>query len=145
MRRFGSSLTALTLAGLLLMPAAVLPALADSDPQLNFKIYNPDSNQSSGSSFLGPIDENGENETSTNDEPEAVSTPSASTLLKEETPQLDESTPAVETADTAEATDTTADSADGQKTAKRLQGYVRVVPTGTKIPIIMDTAVDSDT
>ncbi|MBN8659905.1 MAG: hypothetical protein LCH63_04510 [Candidatus Melainabacteria bacterium] len=26
-----------------------------------------------------------------------------------------------------------------------LQGYIRVVPTGTKIPIIMDTAVDSDT
>ena len=39
----------------------------------------------------------------------------------------------------------TKDSADGKKTAKLLQGYVRVVPTGTKIPIIMDTAVDTDT
>lgn len=29
--------------------------------------------------------------------------------------------------------------------SKVLQGYVRVVPTGTKIPIVMDTAVDSDT
>ncbi len=28
---------------------------------------------------------------------------------------------------------------------KVLQGYIRVVPSGTKIPIIMDTAVDSDT
>jgi hypothetical protein len=28
---------------------------------------------------------------------------------------------------------------------KTLQGYIRVVPSGTKIPIIMDTAVDSDT
>jgi hypothetical protein len=28
---------------------------------------------------------------------------------------------------------------------KILQGYVRVVPSGTKVPIIMDTAVDSDT
>jgi hypothetical protein len=28
---------------------------------------------------------------------------------------------------------------------KMLQGYVRVVPSGTKIPIVMDTAVDSDT
>jgi len=28
---------------------------------------------------------------------------------------------------------------------KVLQGYVRVVPSGTKIPIVMDTAVDSDT
>jgi hypothetical protein len=36
--------------------------------------------------------------------------------------------------------------ADGKQIAsKTLQGYVRVVPTGTKIPIIMDTAVDSDT
>ena len=26
-----------------------------------------------------------------------------------------------------------------------LQGYVRIVPSGTKIPIVMDTAVDSDT
>lgn len=33
---------------------------------------------------------------------------------------------------------------DGKET-KTLQGYVRVVPTGTKIPIVMDTAVDSDT
>jgi hypothetical protein len=28
---------------------------------------------------------------------------------------------------------------------KVLQGYVRIVPSGTKIPIVMDTAVDSDT
>lgn len=34
-----------------------------------------------------------------------------------------------------------------KKTASKplLQGFVRVVPQGTKIPIIMDTAVDSDT
>jgi hypothetical protein len=32
-----------------------------------------------------------------------------------------------------------------QIASKVLQGYVHVVPTGTKIPIIMDTAVDSDT
>jgi hypothetical protein len=32
-----------------------------------------------------------------------------------------------------------------QIASKTLQGYVHVVPTGTKIPIIMDTAVDSDT
>ena len=35
---------------------------------------------------------------------------------------------------------------DGEKIASRvLQGYIRVVPSGTKIPIIMDTAVDTDT
>jgi hypothetical protein len=42
------------------------------------------------------------------------------------------------TANTEKATTT----ADG---SKPLQGYIRVVPTGTKIPIIMDTAVDSET
>lgn len=38
-------------------------------------------------------------------------------------------------------------SVDKKQTAssKVLQGYVHVVPTGTKIPIIIDTAVDSDT
>jgi hypothetical protein len=39
------------------------------------------------------------------------------------------------------------DGASGDKVAsgKAIQGYIRVVPTGTKIPIIMDTAVDSET
>ncbi len=47
----------------------------------------------------------------------------------------------------ADSTDDMA-SSDSDKTKianKVLQGYVRVVPVGTKIPIIMDTAVDSDT
>lgn len=50
----------------------------------------------------------------------------------------DEATAKAETAssDGAEA------KADGNKV---LKGYVQVVPSGTKIPIIMDTAVDSDT
>jgi hypothetical protein len=49
------------------------------------------------------------------------------------------------------STDTTggaaakSDSGNGTDSGKVLQGYVRVVPSGTKIPIIMDTAVDSDT
>ncbi len=43
-----------------------------------------------------------------------------------------------EKADGGEKTEKTAD-------GKALQGYIRVVPEGTKIPIIMDTAVDSDT
>lgn len=37
------------------------------------------------------------------------------------------------------------ESKEETKETKTLQGYVRVVPTGTKIPIVMDTAVDSDT
>ncbi len=43
----------------------------------------------------------------------------------------------------SEATTTTTSTTT--KDAKVLQGYIRVVPTGTKIPIVMDTAVDSDT
>ena len=42
-------------------------------------------------------------------------------------------------------TEVKADGAKEGKSDKVLQGYIRVVPTGTKIPIIMDTAVDSDT
>lgn len=51
-----------------------------------------------------------------------------------ETAPVAEPAPAAETAPVA----TTASS-------KVLQGYIHTVPTGTKIPIIMDTAVDSDT
>lgn len=43
------------------------------------------------------------------------------------------------------AADSSQAAAAGEKSSKVLQGYVRVVPSGTKIPIIMDTAVDSDT
>lgn len=144
MRRSGRSFTALTLAGLLVMPVFALPAMADSDPQLNFKIYNPDT------SFLGPIGETGES-ASESTEPAAPAEGSdepkeEASLLKEEVPQLDDTTPSTEEASKTASEDTdTADSADGQKVTKRLQGYVRVVPTGTKIPIIMDTAIDSDT
>ncbi|MBP9093220.1 hypothetical protein KBI23_19520 [bacterium] len=42
-------------------------------------------------------------------------------------------------------TKTTTTTSVANKDSKVLQGYIRVVPTGTKIPIVMDTAVDSDT
>jgi hypothetical protein len=58
--------------------------------------------------------------------------PADKTELKSETPTEDTQAPA--------AHNTTATA--GKQV---LQGYVRVVPVGTKIPIIMDTAVDSDT
>ena len=37
MRRSGRSFTALTLAGLLVMPVFALPAMADSDPQHEYE------------------------------------------------------------------------------------------------------------
>lgn len=48
-----------------------------------------------------------------------------------------------------ESTSTASESSDGSKptqiASKVLQGYIRVVPSGTKVPIIMDAAIDSDT
>lgn len=46
---------------------------------------------------------------------------------------------------TTTSTTSSSTSSSATKDAKVLQGYIRVVPTGTKIPIVMDTAVDSDT
>jgi hypothetical protein len=43
------------------------------------------------------------------------------------------------------ATEQAADGTGDKTTGKTLTGYVRVVPKDTRIPIIMDTAVDSDT
>lgn len=50
-------------------------------------------------------------------------------------------------ASTEKGDETTAktDDTQGGDGSKVLQGYIRVVPSGTKVPIIMDTAVDSDT
>ena len=46
---------------------------------------------------------------------------------------------------TCELTSEAASATPSKTAGKTLQGYIRVVPLGTKIPIIMDTAVDSDT
>ncbi|HEY9677918.1 MAG TPA: TrbI/VirB10 family protein [Drouetiella sp.] len=61
-------------------------------------------------------------------------------------------TPAESTASTTTTTDTASGDSKSETTAsaggkdeKVLQGYVREVPARTHIPIIMDTAVDSDT
>jgi hypothetical protein len=58
-----------------------------------------------------------------------------------ETPSLDTSLD--KTAEPAAASESS--TAAAGKSEKVLKGYIRVVPSGTKIPIIMDTAVDSDT
>ncbi len=76
-------------------------------------------------------------DTATTDPKPAVDAKSDSAKL--ETAKSDDST--VDSGATAKSTD----AAVAEGGDKVLQGYVRVVPTGTKIPIIMDTAVDSDT
>ncbi len=65
-----------------------------------------------------------------------------------ETPTTSTEAPASSIADTTsgDKTDTSATETKTETASKQtLQGYVREVPAQTKIPIIMDTAVDSDT
>jgi len=68
-----------------------------------------------------------------------------------EEPKADTSTPtkteSTESDSSASASTTTPveAAAAGSGEGKVLQGYIRVVPSGTKVPIIMDSAIDSDT
>lgn len=146
MSRTGNSLIAVSLS-LLMLAGPVTPAFAADEPQLNFKIYNPE-----GSSAKEPSDEApsmDEASTSSDNHFSVPITPS----LQAESPQLDDSkpTPKAETATESDATTSTSSATTGGADEKAgdskkvLKGYVKVVPTGTKIPIIMDTAVDSDT
>lgn len=72
--------------------------------------------------------------------------------LKTESGTVDTQEPAAADTTAAAAPEATTTEPTAEPTAsatptgnKVLQGYIRVVPSGTKIPIIMDTAVDSDT
>lgn len=88
----------------------------------------------------------------------AASTPAAPTMdatTNPTAPAVDPLTPdetsakptgdaaATPSSDAGATTSTDAPAAGGEK--KVLQGYIRVVPSGTKVPIIMDTAIDTDT
>lgn len=152
MSRTGNSLIAVSLS-LLMLAGTVAPAFAADEPQLNFKIYNPEASSAKEPSDEAPSMD--ESSTSSDNHFSVPITPS----LQSESPQLDDSkptanaeTPATEGDATSDASSATTGGADAkaggtEKTAsnKVLKGYVKVVPTGTKIPIIMDTAVDSDT
>jgi len=150
MSRTGSSFIAISLSLLMLSGTIVTPALAADEPQLNFKIYNPDSASGGEPSDEAP---------SSLDDGKSgnhFSVPIAPTL-QSETPTLEDGEPKPKPAEeaAAPATETTAEGGESATTGgatdesgaskKVLKGYVKVVPTGTKIPIIMDTAVDSDT
>ncbi len=151
MSRTGNSLIAVSLS-LLMMAGTVTPAFAADEPQLNFKIYNPEASSAKEPSDEAPSMD--ESSTSSDNHFSVPITPS----LQSESPQLDDSKPAAAKAETpaaategdattSDASSATTGGADEKTTAsnKVLKGYVKVVPTGTKIPIIMDTAVDSDT
>jgi hypothetical protein len=53
-------------------------------------------------------------------------------------------TPATTEATSSDGSSATTGTPEGGE-KKVLQGYIRVVPSGTKVPIIMDTAIDTDT
>lgn len=168
MSRTVSSAIALSLSMLLLSGTAA-PCFAAPEPELNFKIYNPEGSSTAASDsndfFTDPAAKKTEGET-----PSHFSVPITPTL-ESETPQLDDA----KVVKKEEVTKVNVPSAAGMESAtepggpaagnttgsagpntqatgnakpnsdKVLKGYVRVVPTGTKIPIVMDTAVDSDT
>lgn len=154
----------------LMMVAGCLPAAFSADNgQLNFKIYAPEGPppkdeilpklQPEEASFDAPAQKPAQpNRASstpssgTTDDAQAAPTaledePSAATKAASE---QSATTGADEKASQPKAETRTAGSNEeaGKKeqiASKVLQGYIRVVPSGTKIPIIMDTAVDSDT
>lgn len=143
MNRTGSSSLAVLLSLSLLSGPLFVPVMAQSDPNLNFKIYNPEATSTDAAGLAGAPAGDAAGASGNN----YFSVP-ATPSLKTETPQLDDATAATkEPAPTAaDAAAAGVDASPASETAgKTLEGYVRVVPTGTKIPIIMDTAIDTDT
>ncbi len=139
---------------------------------LNFKIYSPETSpppeEASGSKEAPSNDSFGlKEETPTEDKIVEEAPKSDSTSQPAAAAETPAPTEAASDAASSESSTTTAGSASQpidslidpevkkqtttSATAKKdtkkqvLQGFVRVVPQGTKIPIIMDTAVDSDT
>ncbi len=150
---------------LVMMSQTVTPLLAADTSQVNFKIFSPpasgsaDSTQaegspaaeSSGTESMWTDGDAGSqappgSQTTETPEPSAESTGTTSeTEPVNKTTDLSSGmeTPQTDTADTASTSQSTEEGAGGEN--KVLQGYIRVVPSGTKVPIIMDSAVDSDT
>lgn len=149
---------------------AIAPVMA-AESSVNFKIYSPQeppqSTSSSASSESSP--------SSSSSSGSSASVGGSDSIFESEAPKLDDATSSESkttsssseskvgstesTAETSSATasessssstessttSSTSSSGSSGSSEKVLQGYIRVVPTGTKIPIIMDTAVDSDT
>lgn len=153
---------------LVLLSQSPIAVLAADSPSMNFKMYNGDEPASSarpagqtdtsttdtGTSSFAAASNDDSIWTEAQSTPDAGAAGSAKDLLKPEIPQSDaEAKNAGTDSDTTtkvevdSGSDANSESATGTKDGdtKVLQGYIRVVPTGTKIPIIMDSAVDSDT
>jgi hypothetical protein len=148
---------------------------ADGDQELRFKFYTPlpqtkpaasPADSAGGAASAAPEaggQENGEFSANDFAEPgQATSTSTVAPPLSQQETKPADADQTVKEAGAADAAQTepekvsdkavdSAQEASGgvpdktQVAAKVLQGYIRVVPSGTKIPIIIDTPVDSDT
>lgn len=156
------------MSALLLISAQPMAFAADSEPKLNFKIYSPEGPSPAKDEDSTPAEPAASSDTSalqaeTPSEDKMVETPKTVETTTEtsvptaaETPAIEDSTatkpieslidPSLKD-EVSTSSSTTTTTTEVKKPAQKtlLQGFVRVVPTGTKIPIIMDTAVDSDT
>ncbi len=138
-------------------------AYAASQPDLNFKIYSPPETKSAAPKNDKPAEAKSEDKTdslwtgtpetpasdpnasSAAPAPASADTPTSSDAAG--TPTGTDTAPASDTVSTPTSDDSASTGTTGSDPAakKVLQGYIRVVPSGTKVPIIMDTAIDTDT
>lgn len=135
---------------LILSQTTLAPVMAADSSQVNFKIFSAPgapAAEPAEKAESSSADKNAESIWSEGD----ASSQSPPAVGGTEEPKADTSTPtkteSTESDSSASASTTTpveaaaASSGEG----KVLQGYIRVVPSGTKVPIIMDSAIDSDT
>ncbi|MBX9571317.1 MAG: TrbI/VirB10 family protein [Candidatus Obscuribacterales bacterium] len=135
---------------LILSQTTLAPVMAADSSQVNFKIFSAPgapAAEPAEKAESSSADKSAESIWSEGD----ASSQSPPAVGGTEEPKADTSTPtkteSTESDSSASASTTTpveaaaASSGEG----KVLQGYIRVVPSGTKVPIIMDSAIDSDT
>ncbi len=137
------------LASILLFSQTTLaPVMAADSSQVNFKIFS-----APGAPAAEPSEPAEKAESSSTDKSaESIwsegdsSSQSPPTAGGTEEPKADTSTPTkTESTEASTSTSTEATTTASAGESKVLQGYIRVVPSGTKVPIIMDSAIDSDT
>jgi hypothetical protein len=145
-------------AAFLILIHTVSPVLAADSSQVNFKIFSPPGQQQQEEAKTDTPSSNdslwSEGDAASQSPPgsaPASPAPAASPAESAATTPASQSsattaTPA-ESGSTASSTGATSTSSEASTVTgeKVLQGYIRIVPSGTKVPIIMDSAIDSDT
>lgn len=135
---------------LILSQTTLAPVMAADSSQVNFKIFSAPgapAAEPAEKAESSSADKSAESIWSEGD----ASSQSPPAVGGTEEPKADTSTPtkteSTESDSSASASTTTPveAAAAGSGEGKVLQGYIRVVPSGTKVPIIMDSAIDSDT